>query len=193
MPYQYTFPTLYDDMRSFSFSIIRKLNLFNPEQFKSGELIWSINGQKIASIYLSTNPEQKVMRLWYLANGEQVDYQIKLEAIPSNLGSGYVWYFLCPVTGKRCLKLYGGKYFLHREAYPEALYKSQTYSRYGRYLDKFCRISFKQEILYSEINGKYFKTHYAGKPTKRYHRMISTLEQAESMEYQYLINLNRAE
>lgn len=186
MPYHATFPTLYDEMRSFSMSTLKRLSLFVPDEYRSGQLIWSRRGEQVASINLSTNPEQKVISLWYQSNGEPVSYQIRLEALPSNLGTGKIWYFVCPVTGKRCQKLFAGKYFLHREAYPHAMYESQTYSRYGRYLDKIFKISLNQEKFYSELNSRYFKTHYAGKPTKRYQRILSAMEQAQRMEYHYL-------
>ncbi len=186
MPKCSTLPTLYDEMRSFSMSTLKRLNLFAADEYRSGQLIWSRRGEQVASINVSTSPEHRVMRLWYHSNGEPVDYQIRLEALPSNLGTGKVWYFICPVTGKRCQKLFGGKYFLHREAYPHAMYEKQTYSRYGRYLDKVFSTYHSYEKLYSELNSKYFKTHYAGKPTKRYQRILSGLEHAQRMDNEYL-------
>src|SRR5690625_7639150 len=78
-------------------------------------------------------------------------------------------YFICPHTGKRSRKLYSaGKYFLHRDAYPHAMYECQTYSKRGRMVDKVCKIMNGSDKLYEELYSKHFKTHYAGKPTKRY-------------------------
>src|SRR3712207_7033580 len=44
-----------------------------------------------------------------------------------------VWYFRCPLSGKRACKLYLiDGYFVHRTAVGGILYKSQTYSKQTR-------------------------------------------------------------
>lgn len=54
-----------------------------------------------------------------------LDYDIRIEAVESNLGKGYNYYFLCPVSNKRAKILYlcNETYrFIHRSVYPNRLY-----------------------------------------------------------------------
>lgn len=180
MAYNSTSPLIYDDMRSFSVSTLLRLKILLPNVSKSERLIWTRDGQEIASINIKIVQPQNIITLSYEANGQPVKYDIKLETEFSNLGFGKVWYFVCPATGKRCKKLFGGKYFLSRHAYPDALYEKQTYSRYCRVLDQVFSQSSKLDKLYSEINSRYFKTHYAGRETARYKRIISDIDRIES-------------
>ena len=101
-------------------------------------------------------------------------------SIPSNLGKGHVWYFLCPLTGKRCRNLYlVGERFLHREAFTGCLYEKQTYSSSRRSLNKLFEKAFGAETLYAQLYKNHFKTHYAGKPTKRYERLMKKIRETE--------------
>lgn len=128
--------------------------------------------------------DQPYIQLSYTYNKEEsVNYKVDLVSVPSNLGKGKLWYFVCPKTGNRCRKLYGaGKYFLHREAYPDAMYESQTYSKFKRKMDKIFSTVFCVDDLMEELYSKHFKTHYDGEPTKRYKQIMNQLEQAKQME-----------
>jgi hypothetical protein len=42
---------------------------------------------------------------------------------------------------------------------------------------------FKSDKLYEELYSKHFKKTYAGKPTKRYLRIMEQIQQAESIPY----------
>jgi len=178
MPKPYTFPTLLDEVKTVSISKLKVWNYLEPESYRSGTITWSRAGEQIGSINIfCTMRNEPYIWLTYRFNGEPVDYKVKLVSVASNLGRGKIWYFLCPVTGKRCRKLYGvGKYFLHRDAYPQAMYESQTYSKRGRMIDKVCKIMHGSDELYEELYSKHFKTHYAGKPTKRYKQIMNELE-----------------
>lgn len=90
-----------------------------------------------------------------------------MEAIPANLGNGKRWYFICPHTRKRCMKLIAPnneKYFLHRSAFG-LLYKKQTISKSDKAMHIFFDILGEVDELEEEINKPYRKTHYRGKPT----------------------------
>lgn len=50
-----------------------------------------------------------------------------------------------------------------------------------RGLDKTLAIYFRSDNLYSELHKKHFKKYYAGKPTKRYLRIMRQIEKAESI------------
>jgi hypothetical protein len=179
MPYHYTFPTLLDEAKQVSITKLKEFGYMAPDSFKSGRLIWSRRGQEIGSINIFVDmQESPYAELSYNYNKEeQVRYKVDLVSVASNLGRGRIWYFVCPYTGKRCRKLYSaGKYFLHRDAYPHAMYECQTYSKKGRMIDKVCKIMNGSDRLYSELHSKHFKTHYADKPTKRYKQIIRELE-----------------
>jgi len=104
--------------------------------------------------------------------------------MPYNLGKGLIWYFLCPQTNKRCRKLYSiGGYFLHREAFSGCMYETQTQSKKHRQLDKSLGAFFKTDDLYSQLYQKHFKKTYAGKPTKKYLRILEQIKKAESIPY----------
>lgn len=187
MPKPYTFPTLLDEVKQVSITKLKEFDFMEPDSFKSGKLIWSRRGQEIGSISISVDMRETPQATFsYTYNKEeQINYHVKLTSTNSNLGIGKIWYFVCPHTGKRCRKLYSaGKYFLHRDAYPHAMYECQTYSKRGRMVDKVCKVMNGSDKLYEELYSKHFKTHYAGKPTKRYKKILSELEYIEQNQDQ---------
>ncbi len=99
---------------------------------------------------------------------------------PSNLNKGLVWYFLCPNTGKRCRILYSiGGYFLHREAFRGCMYESQTYSHKNRALFRQFEMATGGDKAYDQLYSKHFKKYYAGKPTKRYLKILKQIRLSE--------------
>lgn len=184
MPRQSTLPTLYDDCKTISMSSLKKWGYIKPGEWKSGEITWSRIGVKTGCIGFTTDmfSENPHLELKYLSNDIPVNYQVSIVSVPSNLGKGVVWYFLCPVTRKRCRKLYlvGGK-FLHREAFRGCFYEKQTYSRNNRGLCKKFEIIFGSDKAYEQIYGKYFKQQYAGKPTKKFLKLWKDIKKAESI------------
>jgi len=182
MPKFPTFPTLYDDVLQINISKLKAWGYLNPNQTKSGVLTWSFNGNKTGciSIFVNTFCDQPYIELDYKYRDEPRSYKIELVSIPSNLGKGTIWYFSCPVTNKRCRKMYSiGGYFLHREAFQGCMYESQTKSKYYRYLDKYLGAYFKIDKLYEQLYSKHFKKTYAGKPTKKYLRIMDQIKRAE--------------
>lgn len=189
MPKVSTFPTLLDEVKQISITKLKEFGYFEPDSFKSGQLTWSRRGEQVGSINFSVDlRDVPYAYLSYTYNKEEsISYKVNLDSITSNLGKGKIWYFVCPHTGKRCRKLYGaGKYFLHRDAYPHAMYECQTYSKKGRMIDKVCKIMHGSDKLYSELYSKNFKTHYDGKPTKRYKQILNELEYIKKNEAQAL-------
>lgn len=158
------------------------MGYLQPDQQKSGTITWSTNEVKKASISIRSNTYhvQPYVELDYKCEGEPVKYQVKMVCIPSNLGVGVVWYFLCPETNKRCRKLYSiSGYFLHREAFKDCMYECQTKSKSHRKMDKRFAAYFKSDELHEELYSKHFKKTYAGKPTKRYLRIMEQIQKAE--------------
>lgn len=186
MPKPHTFPTLYNEALQISISKLKEWEYLNPEQIKSGTLTWSRNGNKTGSISIrvNTHSEQPYIELDYKYRDEPRNYKVSLVSMPSNLGKGLIWYFFCPETNKRCRKLYSiGGYFLHREAFNGCMYETQTQSKKYRQLDKTLGAYFKTDDLYSQLYQKHLKKTYAGKPTKKYLRIMEQIQKAESIPY----------
>ena len=182
MPKTYTFPTLYNEALQISISKLKEWEYLNPEQIKSGTLNWSSNGNPTGSISIQVNThcEQPYIELNYKYRDEPRNYKLSLVSMPSNLGKGLIWYFLCPQTNKRCRKLYSIEgYFLHREAFNGCMYETQTQSKKYRQMDKTLGAYLKEDELYSQLYQKHFKKTYAGKPTKKYLRIIEQIKKAE--------------
>ena len=122
---------------------------------------------------------KKFVKLDYKINGESINYRIELVSVPSNLGKGSVFYFVCPVTRRRCRKLYLiGKYFLSRFAFPSALYTKQTQAKSWRHLSRAFDVLNLRDERIDFIAKRYAKTWYKGKPTKRFQRILDREERA---------------
>jgi len=186
MPKPHTFPTLYNEALQIHISKLKGWGYFNPKQIKSGTLNWSRNGNTTGSISIkvNTHSEQPYIELDYKYRDEPRNYKVYLTSTPSNLNKGEIWYFICPQTKKHCRKLYSiGGYFLHREAFNGCMYETQTQSKKYRQIDKTLGVYFKSDNLYSELYKKNFKKSYAGKPTKKYLRIMEQIQKAESIPY----------
>ena len=186
MPKPYTFPTLYNEALQLSISKLKGWGYLAPGQIKSGTINWSRNGNRTGSISITANTrsEQPYIELDYKYKDEPRKYKVYLTSTRSNLDLGEIWYFVCPQTKKRCRKLYSiGGYFLHREAFNGCMYETQTQSKKYRELEKTFGAYFKSDNLYSELYKKHFKKQYAGKPTKKYLRIMEQIQKAESIPY----------
>ncbi len=186
MPKPHTFPTLYDDCLQLNISFLVKHGYLKPNQKQNCMMTWSRNGNKTGSISIrvNTQSEQPFIVLYYKYRDEPQNYKVYLTSTPSNLNRGEIWYFLCPQTKKRCRKLYLiNGYFLHREAFNGCMYKIQIESKKSRYLDKTLGTYFRTEQLFEQLYKKHFKKQYAGKPTKKYLRIMEQIQKAESIPY----------
>jgi hypothetical protein len=185
MPRYSTSPTLYDEVLQINLSKLKQWGYLNPEQLKSGALNWSINGEEIASISITVNTNYRpYIELSYNSDGDPRKYKIWLTTVPSNLGIGEIWYFICPQTHRRCRKLYlVSGYFFHRDAFSGCMYDCQTKSKSWRQIDKVYGSLFKLDELYEELNSKHFKTHYNGKPTRRYLKLMEKIRRIELLNF----------
>ena len=184
MPKPHTFPILYDSLKTVSISFLKKHGYLKPNQWLSGTISWSRNGNATGSISIQVNtqPEIPYIELGYKCNEAPINYRVQLISTPSNLGKGVVWYFICPYTGKRCRKLYfSDRYFYHRSAFKGGMYVKQTQSKKSRYLDKILDIHFRTDQLFEQLYKKHFKKQYAGKPTKKYLKLTRQIQRTESI------------
>jgi hypothetical protein len=186
MPKPHTFPTLFDEVKTVSISFLTKHLYLKPNQRQSGTITWSSNGNKTGSISIQVNTqsEQPYIELDYKCNEAPIKYRVQLVSVPSNLGKGVVWYFVCPRTGKRCRKLYlADTYFYHRSAFRACMYEKQTQSKKSRYLVKTLGEYFRSDQLFEQLYKKNFKKQYAGKPTKKYLKLTQQIQRAESIPH----------
>ncbi len=168
-----TYPTLYDEVKRVSIADLRRWKYLEAGNYKAGNITWSINGTETGNISVAVymcdaNP---YLELRYSINARPVSYRVSLVQVPSNLGKGFIWYFLCPQTAKRCRVLYlVGTRFLHREAVTTgAMYEGQTHSKKWRNLKRVFDDAFG---LSDARHQKHFKMFYNDKPTKRFKKIL---------------------
>ena len=102
------------------------------------------------------------VELTYNFNDKYRRYEVPLVSIPSNLGKGNIWYFLCPKISKRCRKLYSvGSFFYHREVFINVFYESQTRRKNYRLSNQIYGGYFKADELYEQLYQKNFRKTYA--------------------------------
>lgn len=176
---------LYDDAFQISITLLKKWGYLISNHHRSGVITWKNEDSKIASVSFTTNTlEQPYIELNYTCDGKHRKYKVNLVSVPSNLGKGVIWYFLCPKTEKRCRKLYLiDGCFLHREAFTGCAYESQTRNKKWRHLDNVYGPYFDLDRCYMEIYSKHFKTHYNGKPTKRYFKLLEKINRGNRVDY----------
>lgn len=128
------------------------------------------------AVIVNLNTNYPHVDFLYYYNGEKVHDRIGLVAMSSNLGNGSYYYFVCPITNKRCRQLYlhEGR-FTHRSAIKNALYRSQTHSKKNKETNDFIRKYYLEDEVCEQIFSKHFKTHYKGKTTKRLNRLLRSI------------------
>ena len=173
------FPILYDSVEQISITALKELGFLLKKTKKYGQLIWKKNNEEQAwiNITVNTNCEEPFILLEYNYNQKPIKYKVMLLSYPSNLGKGKIWYFLCPYTKKKCRKLYLiDGYFLHREAFDGCMYECQTQSKMFRnFVNTYGNEHLIKE-LFDQLNQKHFKKTYAGRPTKKYLKIIRKIE-----------------
>lgn len=123
-----------EEMLQLSITDLKRLGMLQPGAYQYTPVNWRRGGCETASIAVATDTRGEIatVRFVYDYNGTPVDYTAPLRFAPSNLNRGGYYYFVCPVTGRSCRKLYlvGGR-FVSRFAF-RALYDKQTKSRAER-------------------------------------------------------------
>ena len=182
---------LIEDCKTISISKLKEWN-YLTNGTKSGVINWSRNGENTGSINIECiiSENAKFIILSYNSNGKDIKYKVEIESISSNLGKGEILYFVCPETNKYCRTLYlNNGYFLHRTAFNDLIYSKQVESKKNRDLLKLFDLAFVSDEVYKERYKKYFKTHYKGKPTKKYLKLQSKIENANRFPPDTIQNL----
>ena len=155
---------------------------------------WVRTGEETASAnYVATMDEAArsgVLQLSYriTVRGELHDIvePIPLEALPQPFG-GLMWYFRCPVTGRRCRKLYllpGGLRFAARQAW-KAGYLSQREAPRDRALSQAFKI--RERLGNSSGIGTYVDRP-SGMHRTTYDRRMERLEHYEEIVERHLLH-----
>ena len=103
-----SFPTILEEVKQIHLSKLKDWGYIESGQSKTGILSWKINGRQTGSITIRVNTivEEPFLELDYKYGDIPINYRVQLIRLPSNLGIGHVWYFLCPKTQQRCRILY---------------------------------------------------------------------------------------
>ena len=182
MPKYPTFPYLFDEKKSISIIRLKQWKYLKEGSYENGTITWSIDGIETSSIGVIVDMCRHEVTVYYKCNGNAYNYNIQMESLPSNLGKGKVWYFICPYTGKRSRKLHFiNERFMHRSALPSGMYSTQTHSKKWRQIEKVYGCYFDSDKLYDQLYKKRFKKTYRGKPTKRYLRIMEQLKKTENI------------
>lgn len=151
----------------------------------NGKVNWlNYNGIPSSTLSYSLNTNERFIELSYVVYGGSYCYKVGLERLPSNLGKGWLWYFICPSTNKRCRKLHFiNSYFFHRTAFEGVYYEDQIDSKaYRTSNQKHIRNQFKIYDLLGKMLVPYYKEYYNGKPTKR---TLSYLKRIQKLSGKY--------
>jgi hypothetical protein len=175
------YPTTVEDCLTFRLKSLTENNSLYLTSYgtRKGVTSWSTNGVVNSTINIEViySEYEAYIIFDYRCNGEPKRYKVNLVSRVSNLGKGLIWFFICPSTGKLCRKLYlNSGYFLHRTAFKSMMYSKQLESKKFRNLSKVFGAYFIRDEVYSELYKKYFKTHYNGKPTKRYLKLKNQID-----------------
>lgn len=186
MPKFPTFPVLLNECKTLRISDFKKWGCFKADKCSSGNITFSKRDTKTGSISYSLClfHEDWFLELRYFLNKVSFEYRISLIQVPSNLGKGFQWLFVCPKTGKRCRKLYlVDTYFYHRTAFSNCMYEKQTYSHKFRNTGKLYDSYFGSENAYEQIYKKHFKKTYKGKMTKKYLKLSQQIQRSEGISH----------
>lgn len=168
--------TTIQDYIALSLTKCKEMGYFVPNATAEGVITWSSNGQAIAAVRFRTDTTENRCYIAYTkADGTQVTQKVWLRWHSSNLNNGGYYYFVCPVTGRSCRKLYfvGGR-FVSRYGF-KCLYEQQTKSRAQRDNPLFGFLDVEAQLETLE-RQRYRRMTYKGKPTpfaRKYERLVN--------------------
>ncbi|MEO8854321.1 MAG: hypothetical protein ABI359_11100 [Ginsengibacter sp.] len=124
--------------------------------------------------YIIIDNTQRIEMIWKRGNG---------------VTNGFVWLFVCPVTGKlsRKLRFINGTY-INTKLIKDYYRKNKPDWHSGTKMDKVLMIKQHAINAEKEVNQRFFKTHYNGKPTKRYLKCLQRIEAAKDISMKDIIN-----
>jgi hypothetical protein len=173
---------IFDEVRQIDIAWLRNEGLLEPGRRVNG---WLLSWKCGSRVVIDVDTTSRFLRLTDGFGRDQRSYTVLLEGRPSNLGKGHVWYFVCPVTGRLCRKLYRiNGYFFSRYAYPTATYRSRTEPKGDRKLRKYITLNGTIKNPKAEwdfFNRKHYRTTYNGNPTKRYLKYLERTRKIKAL------------
>jgi hypothetical protein len=158
-------------------SYLRRNGFIIPGECLRGVLEWSNGASVSIESKLSDNNHYirlKYRNTFYDGTEKDYDYKIWLTTIPSNLGRGEIYYFICPVDYSLCrilYKCYHSGIWKSRIAYQNRIYyPCQTSSNLSYYNDRYWAVESQLKEFTKQV-----KSHYRGRETAL-QRRIERLE-----------------
>lgn len=132
---------------------------------------------------LLVRENQGILRL----NRNDEKWVIHLKPVKSNLELGSYFVFICPITKYTCKHLYFyNSQFQHRSNIP-VNYSKQNEAKKNRVFERIIR--YELGTIEDEMMKPYSRTHYRGQPTRRYLRILRTLEKEKEFYYSQMNTL----
>jgi hypothetical protein len=187
MPRYPSNPILFDHALSLSLKDLKRLGYLKEHHSVSGVVSWSRQGVNIASVTVAVDIAYgRSLEISYMSSGVEYRQSFKLIAKSSNLSRGRYWLIQSPESGRLGMKIYlTGAGFQVRADASGCMYEKQIECKRYRLLSKALGDTYGYEDLYR----KGFKKTYAGKPTKRYKRLVGRINQAERLERNSLMDI----
>jgi len=175
-----------EDCRSMSISFLKMHDYLSENSCRPGGISWkNCYGEETSSIgiVVSTFEGEKYVRFYYTvtnrSSGEKTDYDYKVALTTTRCNFGGVRYwFICPLSrngvycGRRVGMLYsppGSHYYGCRHCF-DLSYESRNESRLGRIGQLGYLLKAERQI--EELSSRVKRSFYAGKPTRKYRRLI---------------------
>jgi hypothetical protein len=180
-----------DHALSLSLKDLKRLGYLKEHHSVSGVVSWSRHGVRTSSVSVWVDLAfSHSLTISYSSEGVKHEQRFNLVAKPSNLERGRYWLIESPESGNIGSKIYliSGRFRLRADT-SGCLYEKQIESKYYRGLSMALGDVFGYEDLYSKLYKKGFKKTYAGKPTKRYKRLLGRIRQAERLERNSLMDI----
>lgn len=183
------------DRRSISIFWLKQKGLLKPERLMSGNIIWSFDGEETGRVgyqivICEANQNQSYFHLKYrtLPWGEDewksMDYTVPLVPVRCNYGNNR-WYFQCIGCHRLAALLYlHGLHFVCRRCANLSYESCNENKRYRSSPFNIMAKMWKADELYESLT----RTHYRGKPTRKYRRILELTEHEYSeVDYEKMI------
>jgi len=176
-----------DDAVRFSVSSLN--NLLKKDQVIK-QVISLDKGNKIQ---VEVNSINEFINLNYTYQKKPVNQFIELESKTTNLGNGFIWYFLCPVTAQRCRNLYlafDSMEFKSKEAYAQLEQKMYYPTQIQKPSEYAIFRNTQLASDYENFSFKNLKKTYRGKQTStltKYNKMIDKLDRFTDLTNKQLL------
>jgi hypothetical protein len=184
MPQPYTAPTLIDQQKTLTTGFLSRSGYLLPNTNTMGTTGWTSRTSKDLDITITSIIEQNRGRMilrYYDFKGGSVEQTISLVSMPSNLGKGLIWYFICPFSFATCRNLiFVNNRFMHRSNLRNPMYSIQAESKRWRRIFQIQPNIPKAKAYLGEPLKKNYQRTYKGKKTKRYAKYLETIKRWEN-------------